>query len=242
MWENKKFAKNGQFRLVDSRVISSIIDVGQINNNDIVLEMGTGFGYLTLEISKYAKNVSSYEIDYDLYIEAKKLCENANNIRIINGDFFRSSVTKFDLFISNIPYQHSNRIIKWLIGRKFQRAVIMVQREFANKLIAHPNNSSYSAISVIAQYCFDIESLFSVTSQAFLPVPRIESQVIKLIPKNILIPDVMDIVELLFRSKNRAIDVDHNKSKKLTRISQLSVAEIIEIAFKKLSYNNTLHS
>ena len=204
--------------------------------------MGTGSGYLTLEISKKAKFVSSYEIDYDLYVKAMKLCKYANNIRIINSDFFRNSVTEFDLFISNIPYQYSNRIIKWLIGKKFRSAVIMVQHEFANKLMAQPNNRSYSAISVIAQFCFDIESLFVVESYSFVPVPRVESQVIKLTPKNKITSKVMNIVELLFRNKNRAIDLKNNKFGKLTRISELCVEEIIEIAIRKSSFNNILDS
>ncbi|MGA8842264.1 MAG: rRNA adenine N-6-methyltransferase family protein, partial [Nitrososphaeraceae archaeon] len=147
----------------------------------------------------------------------------------------------FDIFISNIPYQYSNRIIKWLSVRKFSRAVIMVQREFANKLMAQPNDSSYSAISVIAQYCFEIESLFLVTPDAFLPVPRVESQVLKLIPKNnLIVKEVMNTIELLFRSRNRVIDMNYSNREKLKRISELSVKEIIEISMKKLNFKTKL--
>ena len=241
MWENKKYAKNGQHHLVDTRIISSIIDAGKINKNDTVLEFGSGSGYLTLEISKSAKYVYAYEIDYDLYIKARETCKNASNVRIINQDFFKNCITEFDLFISNIPYQYSNRIIKWLSVRKFSRAVIMVQREFANKLMAQPNDSSYSAISVIAQYCFEIESLFLVTSDAFLPVPRVESQVIKPIPKNnLIVKEVMNTIELLFRSRNRVIDMNYSNREKLKRISELSVKEIIEISMKKLNFKTKL--
>lgn len=78
------------------------MDSCSISKSDVVLELGTGFGYLTKEISSFAKSVYSYEIDLELYIKAKKYLANNSNVKLFNKDFFAQSILNLTIFYQTL--------------------------------------------------------------------------------------------------------------------------------------------
>ncbi len=196
----------GQHFLVDFNIISKIIGSCNVAKTDVVLELGTGYGYLTKEISRLVYAVYSYEIEKELYSEAKSYLSNERNAKIFNEDFFEKCHIEFDFFLSNVPYSRSKEVVKWLSFHEFREAILLVQKEFSEKLIARPGDPNFSVISVISQYCFDVEPLFDVKKDSFLPPPQIESKVVRL-RRNTkkMTKDIIYNLEYLFSRRNKKI-------------------------------------
>ena len=221
----------GQHFLIDFKAITKIIELCNVGKKDVVLEFGTGYGYLTKEIAELAARVYTYEIDKELYFKAKSYLVNNTNVMIFNQDFFEQDQLEFDFFLSNIPYARSKEILKWLSLHEFGEAVIMVQREFFEKLTASPGNADYSVVSVFSQYCFDIDPLFDVDKNSFLPPPKIESKVIRLTRRsNKMNKEIIAGLEFLFSYRNKnAASLLNTKLYQNKKIDQLDVETLVKI-------------
>ncbi len=229
--EDDKRKYLGQHFLIDFNIIFKIIKACNVGKNDVVLEFGTGYGYLTKKIAETAKLVYTYEIDKEIYAEAKNYLIQNSNVVIFNQDFFKQEHHEFDFFLSNIPYARSKDIMKWLSIHEFREAIIMVQKEFSDKLTALPGNADYSAVSVFSQYCFDIEQLFDVTKNSFHPPPKIDSKVIRLKKKNNMDLKIISGLEFLFSNKNKNADtLLESKQYQNKKISQLNSETLVDIS------------
>jgi 16S rRNA (adenine1518-N6/adenine1519-N6)-dimethyltransferase len=232
--EDNKRTYLGQHFLIDFSTISKIVGSCNVSKTDTVLEFGTGYGYLTKEISKLSKVVYTYEIEEGLYLKAKNYLRNVSNVKIFNEDFFVQDPYEFDFFLSNIPYSRSKEIMKWLSLHEFREAVIMVQKEFSEKLIAFPGERKYSVVSVFSQYCFDIEPLFDVENECFLPSPHIESNVMKLMRKSKkkkMTEDIIANLEYLFSYRNKnVISILNNIDYGNKRIDELDPESLVAIS------------
>jgi 16S rRNA (adenine1518-N6/adenine1519-N6)-dimethyltransferase len=229
--EDDKRTYLGQHFLIDFNAITKIIESCNVGKNDVVLEFGTGYGYLTKKIAELAGMVYTYEIDKELYSKAKSYLMNNTNVMIFNQDFFEQDQFEFEYFLSNIPYARSKDIMEWLSLHEFGEAVIMVQREFFEKLTASPGNADYSVVSVFSQYCFDIEPLFDVDKNSFLPPPKIESKVIRLKRRrNKMNKEIIANLEFLFSYRNKnAASLLNSKLYENKKIEQLNVETLVKI-------------
>jgi 16S rRNA (adenine1518-N6/adenine1519-N6)-dimethyltransferase len=222
--------------LVDRLILSKILSAAYIGKDEIVLEVGTGQGILTAELCKYAKEVISYEIDINLYRkvqEQQQLLSRFKNLRLVNADLFKTKDPYFfDVFVSNLPYSRSRDAIEWLSTQKFDRAILMVQEEFADKLAARPHSKNYRAISALA-----IEKLFKVRRESFEPKPKVESSIIRIIPVNTITREVVRNINLLFSRRNKkassvaaeiGIIIDLNYGSK--KIDELEPRHVVQMA------------
>jgi len=226
----------GQHMLKDNRILARIIEASQINEQDIVYEAGTGNGVLTEELCKKANLVKSFEVDRQIFRKVRNISTCYPNLELINTDIFNIYHLEFDVFISNLPYSRSKDALQWLPFQKFKRAIIMTQREFADKLQANPGETNYRAITVLSQYCFSIERLFNVSKEAFYPKPSIESTLIRLVPRSaIMNKSIITKLNFLFsqRNKNASTLLKRYGTKMrhdVKKIDQLTVKELMEIA------------
>ncbi|HZO10755.1 MAG TPA: rRNA adenine dimethyltransferase family protein [Nitrososphaeraceae archaeon] len=234
--EDNKRTYLGQHFLIDFSTICKIVGSCNVSKSDTVLEFGTGYGYLTKEISKLSKVVYSYEIEEGLYLKAKSYLRNVSNVKIFNEDFFAQDPYEFDFFLSNIPYSRSKEIMKWLSLHEFREGVIMVQKEFSEKLIAIPGERKFSVVSVFSQYCFDIEPLFDVQNESFLPSPHIESNVLRLVRKRNkkeMTEDIIPNLEYLFSHRNKnVVSILNNKDYGNKRIDELDPESLVTISME----------
>lgn len=224
----------GQHFLISNSLAKSIIDFAGLTKNDIVLEVGTGKGILTPYLCEKAKKVISIEKDLKLYMEAKEKFSDLSNLTIEHGDAFNMNLD-FTVFVSNLPYSESRNAIEWLAQRRFSHAIIMVQKEFAQKLLAK-EGTARRAITILANYCMEIDDLLDVNKTNFHPPPKINSVVIRLHQKHQITKDLVSAVNKLFSFKRKTIRhitkqfgvaMDSNN-----RLQDLSDGEIIEIAKK----------
>ena len=162
-----------------------MIDLADITENDTVYELGTGKAVLTELLCQKSKYVVSSEIDKNLYELAKnKLSKNQNlDLKHIDGLKYTEN---FNIFISSLPFSESERFIRWLVERDFRRAVVILQKEFVDKLTSRYNTSYYRAISVISQYCFNIEEIEILSPDCFIPKPKVYSKIVIFTPKSLL--------------------------------------------------------
>ena len=221
----------GQHFLQSKNIAKTIVESAQITSKDTVLEIGTGPGILTPLLCEKAKSVISIEADEKLYSDAILKFSKIPNLEIMFGDGFESDLD-FDIFVSNLPYSQSKRAIEWLAQKKFKIAVIMVQQEFAEKLMA--KNREIHAISVVADYSFDISKIVKVGKNNFLPPPKVDSLVLQLRPKKQITEKLIDSIEKLFSQRRKTItNIAKSFGKSIKsdkRIEELSPDEIIKIA------------
>jgi 16S rRNA (adenine1518-N6/adenine1519-N6)-dimethyltransferase len=223
----------GQHFLTSHSIAKSIVNFAKITKDDIVLEVGTGKGILTPLICENAKHVISIEKDPVLYSQAKETFSQIQNLVLEKGDAFKKN-TEFTVFVSNLPYSESRAAIEWLTQKKFKRAIIMVQKEFAQKLLTKTGGKERRSISILASYCFDIENLMKVKNTNFRPPPKVDSVVISLVQKQVLSKQIVQNVNKLFSFKRKTIrsigkkmglEIDSDK-----RLEEMHEDEIIEIA------------
>ena len=181
--------KLGQNFLLDSNTAEIIVDHAKISKNDIVLEIGAGLGALTIHISKKAHKVYAVEKDTNLVMLLKnELAKTgADNVEIINKDILKLDFDKFALeknliVIGNLPYNISSQILLKLIEKRIyiKKAVLMLQKELAQRIQAASDTKAYGRLSAVVQYCSKIETLINVSPNVFFPKPEIESKVIKI--------------------------------------------------------------
>jgi len=227
----------GQHFLISNSIAKSIVNFADITKNDIVLEVGTGRGILIPHLCEKAKKVISVEKDRELHLQAEKKFSSIQNLVLEWGDAFKME-HKFTIFVSNLPYSESRKAIEWLVQRRFSHGVIMVQKEFAQKLVGEKDSRDIRAISVLASYCMEIRNLMSVTKSNFSPPPQVDSVVIHLTQKHQISGNVVRAVNKLFSFKRKTL---RNIGKQLgkvidsdDRLEDLPNGEIIEIA-KRIS-------
>ena len=222
----------GQHFLQSKTIAKSIVSNAKITRNDIVLEIGTGYGILIPYLCKNAKQVFSIENDQNLHFSVKSNFDDYSNLVLEYGDGFNSS-HNFSVFVSNLPYSKSRFAIEWLLQKKFSRAVIMVQKEFFEKLIS---SEGHKAISVLANYGFRIKFLMNVKKSNFSPIPKVDSAVILLEQKKIVPKILISTVNRIFSYRRKTMQnilkqFDLNSTSK-KRLDELSGGEIIKIAQK----------
>ena len=168
----KKPTKLGQNFLVDHAMIKKIIQESKINIQDVIYEVGTGKGILTTELCKISKFVHSFELDSTLYSHCKRNLKHAN-LALLHLDGFNENLTiPFDVFFSSLPYYESRNAVTWLCQRNFRRGIILLQREFVEKLLSKPGEKNYRAISILSQYRFSIKKLLDVPRYVVFTIPK----------------------------------------------------------------------
>ncbi|MEX0862683.1 16S rRNA (adenine(1518)-N(6)/adenine(1519)-N(6))-dimethyltransferase RsmA [Nitrosopumilus sp.] len=226
----------GQHFLNSNSIAKSIVSEANITKNDVVYEIGTGLGVLTPLLCQQADKVISVDIDESLVKKAKQTFSNIDNLVLKSGDGFKKKDT-FSIFVSNLPYSKSKDAIEWLAQTSFSHGVIMVQKEFAEKLLATASKKR-KAISVIATHAFDITLVSKVGKNNFSPPPKIDSVILKIIKKNNMTKDLVQTINRIFSYRRKTVKnvlKQFNKETSLDkRVDDLSGDEIINLANKIL--------
>lgn len=228
----KKRQRLGQHFLQSQTIAKSIVESAGITKKDTVLEIGTGRGVLTPLLCEHAKSVVSVEADGELYSEAQARFSSLPNLEIVHGDGFRTDVD-FSVFVSNLPYSQSRKAVEWLAQKKFSRAVVMVQKEFSDKLFSESSHDMRS-VSVIANHAFDMEVLMPVGRANFSPPPKVDSVVLRLNHKNVASKELIKTVNHLFSYRRKTLGnilKQFGQTVQSTkRLEEMSGDEIINIA------------
>ncbi|MCL2711693.1 MAG: 16S rRNA (adenine(1518)-N(6)/adenine(1519)-N(6))-dimethyltransferase RsmA [Methanomassiliicoccaceae archaeon] len=171
----------GQNFLIDDRVAFRQIDFASIDKNDRILEIGPGLGMLTEKLADVSGDVTVIEIDEKLadHIEGTF----GDRVKLIRGDALEVQWPKFDRFVSNLPYSISTPVIFKLLSYNFKKAVVMVQKEFAERMVAKRGEVDYSRLTVNVYYRAECRILENVPASRFKPRPKVDSAIVEIIPR-----------------------------------------------------------
>ena len=170
----------GQNFLTDGRVADRHIAFAGIEKGDRILEVGPGLGILTERLYATGCDVTAIELDVKL---AEYIRSTFPDIELIEGDAMKISFPKFDRFVSNLPYSISTPIIFKLLQHDFKKAVVMVQKEFAERMIADVGSVDYSRLTVNLFYKADCKILETVPASRFKPRPKVDSALVEIVPR-----------------------------------------------------------
>lgn len=244
----------GQNFLKDNNIINKIVNSIDSKKDDLIIEIGPGSGALTKKLIKKESDIICFEIDKRLESELNKI--SSDKLTIIYDDFLKINLKDYIkkdykniYFVGNLPYYITTAIINKIINEsKPESITIMIQKEVALRFMAKPNNKEYNSLSVFLQYNFDIKKVCDVSRNCFIPIPNVDSMVIKLIKKekNSVKNEkkFYKLVEDSFKQKRKNLrnnlkDYDLEKinnilksfNKDLTfRAEQLSIEEFIKIS------------
>lgn len=157
----------GQHILKNPLVVQAIVDKSALRNTDVVLEIGPGTGNLTSKCLEKAKRVVACEVDPRMVAELQKRFQGTpfqSKLDLMVGDVIKTDLPFFDVCVANVPYQISSPLVfKLLLHRPFFRcAVLMFQREFAQRLVAKPGDKLYCRLSINTQLLARVDHLMKV--------------------------------------------------------------------------------
>jgi len=222
----------GQHFLNSNSIAKSIVSEAKITKGDVVFELGTGLGILTPLLCKKANKVISVDVDEKLVKSAKSTFSDIDNLILKSGDGFKKK-DSFSIFVSNLPYSKSKDAIEWLAQTSFSHGVIMVQKEFADKLLSK-SSKKRKAVSIVANHAFEIKKISNVGKNNFSPPPKVDSVLLKIIKKNTMNKDLIQTINKIFSYRRKTIKNILKQFNKETvidkRIDDLSGDEIIHLA------------
>ncbi len=244
--------KNGQHLITSQKTIDKVVELADLKANETILEIGPGTGFLTRALKENNKVIA---VEKDEKMVELLRGEFGGSITLVHGDYLEEKIPKYDKCVSFPPYGLSKKIIFKLIKEKPEKCVLLFQSEFAEKLTAMPGFRQYTAISVLAQYQFNIEIKGIVQAKNFYPKPKSDSAIVTLDrterkkkAKND--EEFTCFIEEIFRHKNKTLlNALQNSSKFLPgktgiskdyaekakafegkeKVMQLSVEELIEL-------------
>lgn len=181
---NKRY---GQNFLINQDIVDEIIEKSEINNNDVVIEIGPGLGTLTKALAAVAKKVIAVELDENM-VNILKERPLGNNIEIIHDDILKVNLKSIIeenesvKVVANLPYYITTPIIMTLLENRYnlESITVMVQKEVGRRLCSDPGSKEYGAITISVKYYSNAKIIIDVPKNNFLPVPEVDSCVIKL--------------------------------------------------------------
>ena len=207
----------------DQNLVNHMIDYADLKSSDTVLEIGPGKGIITRAIAEKSK-VIAVEKDPAL-VEHLKLQE-IPNLEIISGDILKTKLPRFNKIIANLPFSISAPVTFKLFEHKWDSAILIYQKEFAERFTAKPGSKNYSRLTLAVNYYCEPEILKKVSKSKFYPVPKVDAVVVRLKPKKPAFKTdekFWNLVNKLFQHKKKTVRAAMLASKfPKTKIEQIS--------------------
>ena len=236
MFKHKR--RLGQNFLINKGIIKKIADIGVINKNTNIVEIGPGSGSLTEELLKRnPKQIFAIEFDKDLSNYLEKIKNNYQNFNYEISDALafdeKKIFKKNSIIFGNLPYNISLKLlIKWIYSDPwppfYDQMILMFQKEVAERIIATSNNRKFGRISILTDARLDVKFHFNISKKEFNPEPKVDSSVLSFTPKkntNFKLKDLnilSDLTKIIFNTKRKMI------SKTLKKILNEKELKIID--------------
>jgi 16S rRNA (adenine1518-N6/adenine1519-N6)-dimethyltransferase len=257
----------GQHFLTDQTTAEMIVNRSGILPEDVVLEIGAGLGALTIPVARIAGEVFAVEKDRKIIdiLKTEILASNLSNVVIMEKNILKIDIKSLAenigqkiVVMGNLPYNISSQILVQLIeSRKaLSKAVVMLQKELAQRITAQPGCKDYGRLTVMHGYCSDIKKVADVKAPLFFPKPKIDSEVLEIKFKKRLEYSTNDeafffrVIKAAFGNRRKilknalaasALNIDANTAKDVLQrsgIDPVRRAETLTIEeFVKLSNN-----
>lgn len=205
--------KYGQHYLINKDVITQGIKSLGLND-DVVLEIGPGLGFITDHLSKRANKVIAIEKDPNL-VQILEKEYDWDNVEVIKGNILNSSLPKFNKIFSNVPFQISSDLITKFQEMEFEKAILILQRGFAEKIL--DKGERRTRLSILTQSRFNLNILRGIRKSSFFPKPEINASLVEFEKKENPLRLNSDLVRAIYQHKkkklrNSIVDSSHELS------------------------------
>ena len=170
----------GQNFMVESSLYPKMCSYAEISKADVVLDAGAGFGWLTCFLADKCKSVVAVEKDPHVAMVLREQVKNLDNVVVVEGNVLKAALPEFNKVVAIPPYYISSHLILWLLARKVDFAVMILQREFAKRLVASCCSKEYGWLTVITNQGAVVELQDSVPKVLFYPQPEVDSVIVSL--------------------------------------------------------------
>ena len=202
-WDLRARKALGQNFLVNPAVAEQIVQQAQLTAQDVVLEIGSGLGALTIAAARKAARIIAVEKDRKLIplLRTELRAGGIDHVRVIEQDILTLDIDALAadeggplVVMGNLPYNISSQVVVKLIEQRHSvnRAYLMFQKELAQRLCAKPGSKAYGRLSVLLQYCAHLSILQDLPAEQFYPKPKVDSRVVSIAFKTHISPSVVD--------------------------------------------------
>jgi len=218
--------------LHDQSVIQHLVDVIAPQAGDALVEIGPGLGALTVPLLQRVTALDVIELDRDLIGPLQQRCAGQGELRVHSADALRFDFSRLApagtklRIVGNLPYNISTPLMFHLLSQAelLRDMHFMLQKEVVDRLAAAPGTADYGRLSVMVQFRCIVQPLFTIGPEAFNPVPKVDSAVVRLVPHAAPPAEVHDpevfgrVVKQAFAQRRKTL---HNNFKGLLDDGQL---------------------
>ncbi len=210
----KPLKKLGQNFLIDFNILNTIIKAANLEKSDIILEIGTGLGALTIPLAERVAKVVTVEKDRRLTSVLQEQFVDFKNIVLIEQDAMRLDIKRLIMqyrinkIVANFPYSIASAFLMMLFkeGIKFNKIVVTLQREVALRILAHTGTSDYGLLSIWAQLNYQVERIKDISQNSFFPPPDVISSIVSFTPCDNEMLNDQNFRQLLFKITKAAFN------------------------------------
>jgi 16S rRNA (adenine1518-N6/adenine1519-N6)-dimethyltransferase len=201
----------GQNFMVEPSLYPKMCTYVGLSKADVVLDAGAGFGWLTCFLTDKCKAVVAVEKDPQVAVVLREQVKGIGNVTVIEGDVLKVALPDFNKIIAIPPYYLSSQLVLWLLERKVDCAVMILQKEFTDRLVAPVGSDEYGWLTVVTSQVAEVEFLDPVPKAMFYPQPEVDSVIVSIKPwckKQFEVKDAGFFVQLtkwLFTQRNKKL-------------------------------------
>ncbi|MCW3983768.1 MAG: 16S rRNA (adenine(1518)-N(6)/adenine(1519)-N(6))-dimethyltransferase RsmA [Candidatus Bathyarchaeota archaeon] len=172
----------GQNFMVEPAFYPKLAQYAALSPSDVVLDAGAGFGFLTRFLSERCKAVVAAEKDREVAAVLREQVKGYGNVTLVEGDVLKAKMPPFNKVIAIPPYYLSSQLVMWVLERSVDCAVMILQREFCERLVAKVGSEEYGWLTVVVQHQAEAKLLDPVPKDMFIPPPEVDSVILSLKP------------------------------------------------------------
>jgi 16S rRNA (adenine1518-N6/adenine1519-N6)-dimethyltransferase len=222
----------GQNYLVDANFLDALVRDAEVGPEDVVVEIGSGLGNLTERLASRAKKVWAFEIDPAIHALSHELIGDRANVTLVHADGaeFARRVGEGRLkIVSNLPYGEWQALLLAMLAapQEIASCTLMLQSDVFDRIRAEPSTREYGPMAALIQATSTVRKLRRAGKELFLPAPKVESTVFRLV-RPAPVPDAV-----LLESRLRALFAQRRKKSAAAggrRVEQLPPGELLELA------------
>jgi 16S rRNA (adenine1518-N6/adenine1519-N6)-dimethyltransferase len=178
----------GQHFLVSPTILRGILRLAELTPDDVVLEIGAGTGTLTEALAGAARRLIALELDREFITPLRQRFHSRPHVEIVHADALQFDFAHLDepvKVVANLPYGTAVPILTRMLrtSSRVHLAVVMLQREVAERLHATPGTKAYGSLTLMIQWHAVVEKGFNVPPAAFSPPPKVMSSVVRITPR-----------------------------------------------------------
>jgi 16S rRNA (adenine1518-N6/adenine1519-N6)-dimethyltransferase len=213
VWETisliKKYGIRPRKRLsqsfvVDRLLVKTIVENVQPKPSDVIVEIGAGLGTLTFELAKHGSKIKAVEIDPALVRVLKDRFSSFQNVEVVQGDFTETDL-KGNVYTGNIPYHVSTPVVFKILEQNYEKAVVTVQKEVAERIVSKPGTRGYGRLTVSVNAMAEPRILGFFPSSSFYPRPKVAHAVLFIKPSRKTVDKTVleSLLRAMFSQRNR---------------------------------------